>query len=284
VTDLAVSRPKAEERIRTQVAKGNGLLEELTGSPTDLDDVRARYYTWDEYNRALLRKLFTTDEVAETYSAKSPVSFGTPDAYEAKVRYYREDVQIQLRHLTSVLERLDLFDEPAAIEEPASPSKQPNAESSRVFVVHGHDAGLKEAVARLIGSLGYEAVILHEKPNEGRTIIEKFERESPDAAFAVILLTPDDEGRALPLGGREASDLSPRARQNVVWEFGYFTALLGRGRVAALIPSGSKLERPSDVDGVLYTEVAAIDDGGWRLKLAREMKAAGLDIDLNKAE
>jgi predicted nucleotide-binding protein len=45
-----------------------------------------------------------------------------------------------------------------------------------VFVVHGHDGEARESVARLIEKQGLNAVVLHEQPNEGRTVIEKFER------------------------------------------------------------------------------------------------------------
>lgn len=151
--------------------------------------------------------------------------------------------------------------------------------SRKVFIVHGREHGLKEAVARLVERLGYETVVLHEKPNQGRTLIEKFEQEA-DAAFAVVLLTPDDQG-GLRASQDEPSVTSPRARQNVVWEFGYFAGAMGRARVAALVPN-EDLEQPSDLSGIIYIPVRSIDDLEWRLNLAREMRAAGLDVDLNK--
>ncbi len=45
----------------------------------------------------------------------------------------------------------------------------------KVFVVHGHDEGAREAVARFLEQIGFEAIILHEQANQGRTIIEKVE-------------------------------------------------------------------------------------------------------------
>ncbi len=100
--------------------------------------------------------------------------------------------------------------------------------SDRVFVVHGHDEAPREMVARFLEKLGLVAVILHEQASRGRTVIEKVE-EHGDVAFAVVLLTPDDEGRS-----RGGGELMPRARQNVVLELGYFLARLGRDRVCAL--------------------------------------------------
>lgn len=145
---------------------------------------------------------------------------------------------------------------------------------NKVFVVHGHNDGLRQSVARFIEKLGLEAIILNEKPNEGRTIIEKIEAHS-SVGFAVVLLTPDDVGK---LASEPKEKLSHRARQNVVLELGYFIAKLGRNRVCALLMEG--VEKPSDYDGVLYTQVD--DSGAWQLKLAKELKAAGLNIDLNK--
>jgi predicted nucleotide-binding protein len=68
-----------------------------------------------------------------------------------------------------------------------------------------------------------------------------------------------------------------------VFEFGYFVGLLGRAKVAALIPAGEELDIPSDFQGLVYITATSIEDDTWRLQLAREMKAAGLDVDLNKA-
>lgn len=146
--------------------------------------------------------------------------------------------------------------------------------SRRVFVVHGHDDGTKEAVARFLGKLDLEPVILHEQPNRGRTVIEKFE-DYADVAFAVVLFTPDDIGHA---AGKEA-DAKPRARQNVVLELGFFMAALGRAHVCVLYKGG--VEIPSDYSGVLYEELDG--KGMWRFRLAAEIKAAGIEVDLNKA-
>jgi predicted nucleotide-binding protein len=75
-------------------------------------------------------------------------------------------------------------------------SKVPATEiSDDVFIVHGRDSPAKTEVARLIERAGLNAVILHEQPNAGQTIIEKFERHAGLVGFAVIVLTPDDDWR-----------------------------------------------------------------------------------------
>lgn len=85
--------------------------------------------------------------------------------------------------------------------------------SRRIFIVHGHDGEARETVARFLERLGFEPIILHEQANQGRTVIEKVENSS-DVGFAVVLLTPDDEGC------NKGEPLEPRARQNVLCRVG----------------------------------------------------------------
>lgn len=145
------------------------------------------------------------------------------------------------------------------------------SDSRNIFVVHGHDESVTQTVARFLERLDLQPIILHEQPNLGRTVIEKFEAHA-DVGFAVVLLTPDDLGMLA-----SAEKLNPRARQNVILELGYFIGRLGRARVCALYVEG--VEIPSDIHGVLYVPY----DSGWRLKLANEVRAAGVTVDLNRA-
>jgi len=154
------------------------------------------------------------------------------------------------------------------------PAKVSHAQAGhRIFLVHGHDQAALHEVARFLESLEQDVVVLREQANQGRTIIEKFE-DYADVGFAVVLLTSDDLGKA-----KADASLNPRARQNVVFEFGYFIGRLGRNRVCALYVDG--VEIPSDYSGVLYTRLDA--GGAWRLELAKELKAAGFPVDMNLA-
>lgn len=144
--------------------------------------------------------------------------------------------------------------------------------SNKIFIVHGHDVEARETVARFLEKIGLKAIILHEQANQGRTVIEKVEANG-DVDFAVVLLTPDD------LGCAKGGVPEPRARQNVLLELGYFIGRLGRDKVCAL--KRGELEIPSDFAGIVWENM---DSGnGWKLALARELKAAGHDVDLNKA-
>jgi hypothetical protein len=148
----------------------------------------------------------------------------------------------------------------------------PNAS---IFLVHGRQHTRLLEVARFIERCtGREVVILHEQPNRGQTLIEKFEHNAARAAYAVVLLTADDIGRV--------SDEQPtkdrlRGRQNVVFELGFFFSQLGRKHVAVLIDP--LVEKPSDIDGLVYIGF----DTDWKLALIREFQAAGVPVDVSKA-
>ncbi len=144
--------------------------------------------------------------------------------------------------------------------------------SNRIFIVHGQDIAARESIARFIEQLGFEVVILHEQANRGGTIIEKIEANR-DVGFAIVLLTPDDEGRRMG-----DSNLAPRARQNVLLELGYFMAYLGRTNICAL--RGGNVDIPSDFAGVVWTDLDPA--GAWKTGLGRELAAAGYSLDWNK--
>lgn len=145
-------------------------------------------------------------------------------------------------------------------------------DNKKVFIVHGHNEAAKQTVARTLEKIGLLPIILHEQANQGRTLIEKFEKNA-DVGFAVVIVTADDLGKA-----KAETKLGARARQNVVFEWGFFVGKLGRQRVCALYEEGIK--SPSDMDGLVYT---ALDKAGhWCFALGKELKAAGYDVDLNK--
>jgi predicted nucleotide-binding protein len=88
-------------------------------------------------------------------------------------------------------------------------------------------------------------------------------------------MTPDDLG--YPIGKEE--EKTHRPRQNVVLELGYFAAHLGRSKTFVL--TKGNIEMPSDIFGLIHEQMDKSE--GWKIRLARELKAAGFQIDLNKA-
>jgi predicted nucleotide-binding protein len=145
--------------------------------------------------------------------------------------------------------------------------------ASEVFLVHGHDSGAKDSVARFIEGLGLEPVILHEQATRGMTIIEKLEQHA-DACFAVVILTADDVGALR----KEPKKRLPRARQNVIFELGLFIGRLGRSQIFAL--KKDDIELPSDYVGVGF--IPMDEAGMWKEELEKEMKRAGCPIDTDR--
>lgn len=144
--------------------------------------------------------------------------------------------------------------------------------NKKVFIVHGQNKGVREEVARYVENLDLEAIVLEEKPNEGRTVIEKFEDYS-EVGFAIVLLTGDDQGGRK---GQSHESQSLRARQNVILELGFFLAKIERRHVCALYEKG--VELPSNYQGVIWIELD--DHEGWKRKLAKELNAAKLPVNM----
>jgi predicted nucleotide-binding protein len=195
----------------------------------------------------------------------------TPAERQRRERNWRSGQTESLALIDTMLEDLELSEfelpEPEWVETGEEPT---GPKSDRVFVVHGHDEGMRESVARVLATLGLKPMILHEQPDRGRTIIEKFYDYS-EVEFAVVLLSPDDMGYV-----READPdtAQPRARQNVIMELGFFLGKLGRENVVAL--HKGNVEIPSDFSGVLFTPYVA--GGDWPYKLTRELRASGYKV------
>ena len=141
--------------------------------------------------------------------------------------------------------------------------------STKVFIVHGHDVQLRTKVENVLMKLGLDPIILAQQSNDGDTVIEKFERISSEADYAIILLTADDKGKP-----KTSKKYELRARQNVIFEMGYFRAKLGKKNVCYMYEE--KVELPSDVKGVAY--VAIKQDEKWQFELVKELQNCGFDV------
>lgn len=139
----------------------------------------------------------------------------------------------------------------------------------QVFIVHGHDDQLKTKVENVLLKLGLEPIILSQEPNEGDTIIEKFERKSSNADYAIILLTADDKG--MPKNDKRYRF---RARQNVIYEMGYFRAKLGKRNLCYMYEE--EVELPSDIKGIGY--VAVNNNDKWQFELVKELQSCGFNV------
>lgn len=274
---LQMPRDECRCRIDSQIDKGEALRDRPLANAAELNAAERDRERWHDYNKDLLRRMVNTVNLAVDYARVGRpvvriVYPGVQVPLSEDVCDFREHLDRDINRLMSIRDRLELIPEDPRIAESRQAPEEATAVSSRkVFLVHGHDEEALHTVARCIERLDLEVLVLREQPSRGRTVIEKFEDYS-DVAFAVVLLTPDDEGR-----GKGEEGLSPRARQNVIFELGFFVGKLGRERVCAL--HKGNVEILSDYEGVIWEPM---DSDAWPFNLAREMGAAGLDVDLNK--
>lgn len=270
---LLVPRAEAAQKIREQLEKARGIRSRRIAGAQDLSSAQDERKAWTHYTGELLNRLFR-DASAAWSRTRLVARILTPlTTIAERADYFAEDMDRDIAQLESLLGILELIPEPDALTSRSQRSLDITKPSENVFVVHGHDEAAKQTIARFVEHLGLTPIILHEKPDAGRTIIEKVEAYS-NVGFAVILLTPDDMGYAKDTPEK----VMGRARQNVILELGYFLGKLGRERVCVLYRE--VVELPSDFLGVLYVPLGS--DEGWKLRLAREMKAAGLAVDLNR--
>lgn len=207
----------------------------------------------------------------------SPLVYTFDERYDHALEYdsFQSGVQQATTLLRSAISNIEiekeLSDEDKETEEKSILQNGISRDTNKVFIVHGHDDGLKNEVALFIKRLGLEEIILHERTNRGKTIIEKFEANS-DVGFAIVLYTPCDVGRSI-----SSSEDKTRARQNVIFEHGYFVAKLGREHVVAL--NKGDVEIPNDLSGMIYISYEKDD---WKRQIAHELKESGYEIDFSK--
>ncbi|MGF1689065.1 nucleotide-binding protein [Photobacterium japonica] len=261
----------------------NHFKERLTGEVLEAFEARGKDFGAERFNtwRRKFSQFLDDSLPGETsvLNAKLTHFFGsTFRRGESDLeRFWREDGQTMLAYIDSLI--IDVsndeydFREIEREKDAVVQVTQSEKPKNKVFIVHGHDGEAKERTARFIEKLGFDAIILHEQASRSMTIIEKIENYSNDVGFGIVLYTPDDMGNVK--NEAEVGKLKYRARQNVVFEHGFLIGKIGRENVAPLVEGA--IELPNDISGIVY-----INDKDWQLDIAKEMKAAGYDIDFNK--
>jgi len=191
-------------------------------------------------------------------------------------------------------------------------NKDIKIKNKSIFIVHGHDTEKKDEVVRFLRELQLCPVILQDEPSRGKTIIEKVEFYISQTSFAIVLLTRDDFGLSkedsnvdeiknlvnqsnydsLNHGGsisnieksqvfllvastlRMLKAITPRSRQNVIFELGLTIGHLHRDNVCVLYEDG--VELPTDIHGLSYVSLK----GQWRENLLKELIAAGIECKI----
>lgn len=296
-TLLKLEKDEFKTQLDKQIKKGRELLEmqvlvypsqvyvrlekDLPVDEKALGKLNDEYKLWNDLNEQILKSAFTNNggEYLEKYKNSGfHLLYSTKNRVEQLKDFIREDIN----ELQSLLNRIDFIPVVISVSQIVSMKKQ--IDNEKIFIVHGHDEVMKQSVARTIEKLNLDPIILHEQADGGKTIIEKFESNAEKVGFAVILLSADDLGASKKdiKRSEEQSNgldhcLKARARQNVVFEMGYFIGKLGRSHVFLLLEEG--VEKPGDLDGIVYTPFDGND--GWKIKLVKELKACGYKVSLD---
>lgn len=242
------------------------------------DNFFNEFHKWDNRNVEILTRAFEHPNNTDCYGYQQTgrIYFITDVVIEQK-----QTITKLASYLEGFIDRMDLI--PCKDEVQASViGVQNDVSTDKVFIVHGHGELVKVTTARTLEQFGLTPIILHEQEDYGNTIIEKFENNATDVGFAVVLLTADDLGiskKDIEKSQKENKEYTPlsRARQNVVFEMGYFMGKLDRAHVFLLLEDG--VEKPGDLDGIIYTPIDS--EGMWRVKLAKRLKSVGYKIKTN---
>ncbi len=301
-----VPKEEAIRRIREQIEIGRAIKNTALYSMMDLDDAQKRRTEWLENQTQILSILFNDSFLEEGNSKDISFDIDSAITFGLKEKYFKDDINEKIGRLESFLERLkrgggeDLMEEPMRQEQVQAirpkeaqagvdPAKErtskdkltrrepcgepPSIEKPNVLFIYGQDGTVSGSVLEFIENLGLRALTTHEQASEGKSLIENF-REISNIRFAIVLITPDDATPQKKVRGTRT-----RGSYDIIFEFGYAVAKLGHKRVCALCQEGAEI--PFDDPGGVFIPMDT--RGGWRLLLAREIKEAGIEIDLNKA-
>ena len=262
---LKVPCREAKNLLEKQILTGKEFLSIRIKTISQWKVVEKQYNHWNSENFELLKKILKRHDIARDYSA-SPWSIGrilvTDLKLNEKIENLHDCISRKLANLESIkasLELLNISDETSS----TVPAKL-------VFFVHGTDCDTKMKVLDFLQQLGIQPIILKEFAAAGKTIIDEIKKRD-DVKYAIALLTPDDVGSVYN------QELNFRASQNVILELGIFVGKLGREFVSGLC--SDDVELPADYHGFEYIKMDRSND--WQITLAKELKEAGFEIDLN---
>jgi predicted nucleotide-binding protein len=242
---------KAIETIEGQMKDLVAVVNQMQGD-SDFDAARERMRRWKDRTVRLLAKAVNSDD-SEALANKRKGSF----IMGAPAQNVIDEAEMYLGFLQALLEEVrEHPDEavrpagglPKSVEESRSADPPVDPAGRVVFIVHGHDELNTLRLKTLLQDRwGIQSIVLSNQPGKGRTLIEKFEQEAQRAAFALVLLTPDDVV-AVPDGQYL------QARPNVIFELGWFYGRVGRSKTCILFKKGTRIH--SDLDGINRIEFA----------------------------
>ena len=212
------------------------------------------------------------EEIHERFRNQLSELFPLPNTPDPLKYVSSPAAPVQAGPVATIVQEPIVIERVSTIAMTAAASALPPPPKPRVFIVHGRDEPFKIEVENFLRKIGTEPVILHEQPNGGRHLLTKFMEEAATCQVAVVLMAAEDIGRH-----REEKTDEERARQNVVFELGFFLGTLPPKRTIMIVKG--KPAMPSDMSGVVHVS----HSGSWKADLARELDAAEIAIDARAA-
>lgn len=261
-TKVNLTEEELKSRFLEPYEKGKPII--INGKTITMDDLeRIRISKSNQPVESLI------EEIKREEASSSVVFIGGP-SYEWEAADKAEDVTDDFIKGSPGYKKKEYLNQKKGQPSPITTNK--------VFVVYGHDHALKNDLEIFLKNIGLEPIALHRQPDEGLTIIEKLEKYT-DVQYSFVLLTPDDVGYSIEELQKleKGRTLEYRARQNVIFEFGYLIGRLGRNRVCCIYKE--KVTLPTDISGLLYKKVnTSIEDIGY--PIIKELKTAGYQLNL----
>lgn len=276
-TELIIKKEQFINILNERISIGQEIYNRPISTQKDFEENKIEFSEWSDYNSEFLKQSFNKEynEYKKSYDDAGVFSgmlITRGQSTNNELQKFKSRVGTKLNDLKKLLSKAELLK--CNVPEPSQPkSDMIKFDKTQVFIVHGHDEAAKTKTARFIERLGLTPIILHEQASGSKTVIEKIETYS-NVGFGIVLYTPCDIGSKK----EENLNLKNRARQNVVFEHGFLIGKIGRENVCALVKD--EIETPNDISGVVYVKMD--DEDAWQVKLAKELKQSGYDIDMNK--
>lgn len=273
ITELTVEKNEFKQVLNERILIGEKIHSYPIQTSNDMEKMKSEFSVWTDYNSEYLKQAFNNpnNEYRKTYEDAGYFYFGLLGSNKDPIQEKKAIISAKVETLKKLVAKTELLK--SSIPTLSHATSKPTFAMNEVFIVHGHDEAAKIKTARFIEKLGFKPIILHEQASASKTVIEKIETYS-DVGFGIVLYTPCDIGAK----NEDNPKLKTRARQNVVFEHGFLIGKIGRGNVCALVKG--EIETPNDISGVVYIKMD--DEDAWHLKLAKELRNAGYDVNMNK--
>lgn len=272
---LTISNEEFKNKVEERIELGEKIHSRQVNTREGLIKLETDADIWTDYNFEMLKQVFNhpDNSYMDSYKHAGYTFMGQMGAVDNNPILTKKNlIEYKLTELKSLLAKADLI-KSEKVSTPTVSATTKQVSKKEVFIVHGHDDLAKTKAARFIEKMGLKPIILHEQTSSGKTIIEKIEEYS-NVGFGIVLYTPCDKG----CKSGDERQLLNRARQNVVFEHGYLIGKIGRHNVCALVKD--EVEVPNDISGVVYVKMDT--DDSWQIKVAKELRSSGYDIDLNR--